>query len=1530
MNTSRRFRRLHCLDLTFAARKVSSTASTVRHRYAWIIAALLACAIPSHFASAATVIWTAASGTDTNWSNGANWSGAAAPTGADDVKFFDTGTNLTIGLPNTFVDGAFTGSIGSLQLGQTNGFHTIAIATGQTLNITNGHLNVGTSTDINLVRNLTNTFVGAGTLNFDNTNFSLILAQGSAGGLSGLRANLNLSGLDNFTMNGSRIGLGTTTLPNPGNANQREAAFLTLAKTNVIRLSYAVPLNTYLTSAAATNAIEMSHNAGNNAGILSLLYLGQTNVFYIDSISAGRTKASATSAGVVQFNPSLIGSSPVAFFRGVGGNSSRVTRWSIADMCTAASSAQVSVGTNNFTGGTVNALIDTLSLARDTTASHTATPNIVGVLTFDSGVIDAHTVYAGNQSIGPSGSSTPLVGIINVNGTGLLTVNSNLVLGRTTLNSIAANRTTGILNINGGTVRAASIGVGSFSTNNVISMTNATLVVSNSIGAAGFGVTRFAISNSLLQFSVSGATNAYVTNLVTGGATNFITIGSAAVLPSYPTQVTLVKYVGAIAGAGFNFGLNPLPPTAIGYLSNNTANASIDLVLTTDPRPVIIDQPVGTAVDPGTTVNFTVNASGAPTLGYQWLKDGTNITDVGSFSGTTTSNLTVTSAQTTENGNYSVVINNDYGSVTSSAAILFVSAGDVAPFISVDPQSQTILFGQGATFSVSGAAKPLPTYQWLKDNVVIPNATNTSYSLVNTTLSDEAGYSVILSNSVNSITSAVATLTVNIPPVITNQPVSTSVLNGGSASFTVVAGGKPTPTYQWLKNTFPVTDATNATLTLNPAVPTDAGTYAVVVINSAGTATSTNVTLIVNSSMTISSLFPANLSSGICVDTPLKITFSTPPVLGNAGKIRIFNATNTATPVDTIDIGTSAPNGAQPRLIAGATYNTYPVFISGNTATIYPHLNVLTTNQTYYVTIENVVNGTFKDGAGATFTGISATNVWRFTTKPTGPANATNIVIAADGSGDFNTVQGAIDFVPAANITPRTLNIRNGVYQEIVYVNQKNNLTFIGQDRNQTIITYPNNDSLNGGTSLRPSFRLQGNDNALINLTSTNATPRGGSQAEALRTDGRRIVVFHTKLASFQDTMLNNNNGDLVYVEDTLIQGDTDFIWGGGTTFLTNSEIRCLSSGSHITQARTAADTNGFSFVNSFLTRGSNTVTGCDFGRSLGFADGNVAFIGCQIDDHIIGWADSLARSWEFGNSNLPPVMPVAYNGVQLTNNDPRMLLAINATNWLYGWAPQVLPLILTNPASLSVAGGATAVFTVTAIGVPAPSYQWLKNGTNLTGQTGVTLTINSANVNDAGTYSVIVSNTVGSVTSTTATLTVGNTAPTLSLDGTSVTINVGEIINFGAAGTDPDVPIQSLTYSLTSGPTNATINPTSGMFYFRPEVWQSDTTNLFTFQVTDDGAPNLSDSKNYTVVVNPLTQPLLNSSAYTGGQFSLSVNGQVGPDYAIQVSTNLSLGGWVTLYTTSSVAMPFTFVDTNANSAPIQFYRVIVGPPLP
>jgi hypothetical protein len=991
-------------------------------------------------ARAATVIWTGTNGVSatTNWSDTANWSGAAAPTGGDDVKFFDGGT-VAVSNINNVVDGSFAGYIGSLQFGNTNGTHTTFILPGQALSITNAvGLLVGTPGDLGVGKNLTNTITGTGgSLFVTNPAANISLAQGSAAGGTG-RANLDLSGLDNFTANIYRLGIGTTNMFNPNQANQREAGQLVLARTNVIILNYTDTLANYQL-VAKTNALEMARNPGNNGGALSLLVLGNSNYFAMDSLGIGRDKASASSAAWMGFNPAFTNNNPQAIFRNIDG-SSRITWWAIGDMNGVASSSQVSVGTNDFTGGTVDARINVLSLARDCFQSHSATATIIGVLTFNAGTVDANTVYVGNQSLGPSTSATPLLGVVNVNGPGAtLVVNSNLVLGNTTQTSasVAAQKTTGILNIRNGTVRANLISVGGANLTNIITMTNGLLVVSNTVATPAKALMTLAMTNSTIQLSATGVTNISVTNLICGGATNIINPASVAVFASYPQQPSLIKYVGTIGGVGFNigFGPNALPPTAPGaYLSNNVANSSVDLVLPNDPRPVITSQPASYSGNPGDNVNFTavISPFSATPLSYQWYRGGSPLSDGptgngSTLSGSLTASLSITSAQPGDNGNYTLVVTNIYGSTTSAPpANLTISAGCVAPSISAGPNNTTVVQGNNASLSATVAGSPLPGIIWRRDGVDISGATSASYTLTNAQYpaDDGAVFCIVATNACGAATNC-ATLTVIVSPTITCQPTNLTVVSGSPASFTVCATGVPAPGYQWLKNGGPIGGATGSTLSFASTVPSDAAVYSVIVSNAAGSITSSNATLLVNSTMAVTSLSPANSSSGICVDAILKITFDTAPVLGTAGRIRIYNVTNSTTPVDTIDLSLSTGGGTQPRTIAGSSYNAYPVIISGNTATIFPHLGVLTTNQTYYVAIEDVLGGTFKDGTGATFAGINANNVWQFTTKTSGPANPTNLVVAADGSGDFCTVQGVVDFLPSGNTTPRLVNINN-------------------------------------------------------------------------------------------------------------------------------------------------------------------------------------------------------------------------------------------------------------------------------------------------------------------------------------------------------------------------------------------------------------------------------------------------------------------------------------------------------------------------
>lgn len=377
------------------------------------------------------------------------------------------------------------------------------------------------------------------------------------------------------------------------------------------------------------------------------------------------------------------------------------------------------------------------------------------------------------------------------------------------------------------------------------------------------------------------------------------------------------------------------------------------------------------------------------------------------------------------------------------------------------------------------------------------------------------------------------------------------------------------------------------------------------------------------------SFFPSNSASGVCVDSPLKITFDSVPTIGSSGAIRIINSAGQV--VETLDLGV-----AHTRTIGGTLYNALPVIVTGNTATILPRSGVLSYNSTYHVTVDATVF--------PSYAGLSGTSAWTFTTKSGAPAaNGTYFNVAADGSGDFCTVQGAIDFIPANNSIRRYINIRNGTYLEIVRVSSKHNLAFRGQNRKRTIISYPNNNNLNPSTNTRPLFNVVGNDVSFDNLTIHNTTPDGGSQAEALRVNAQRCVVNQCDLKSYQDTFLVNSASDTAYIKDSLVEGDADFIWGTGRVVLQNCEIKSLSGG-YVCAMRNPAGQYGAVFLDCRFTR-SPGLTGVVFGRvdPNVFPDSAVAVINCAVDAHItaLGWTLSNPgpttglRYWEYQSTDL-------------------------------------------------------------------------------------------------------------------------------------------------------------------------------------------------------------------------------------------------------------------------------------------------------
>jgi hypothetical protein len=298
------------------------------------------------------------------------------------------------------------------------------------------------------------------------------------------------------------------------------------------------------------------------------------------------------------------------------------------------------------------------------------------------------------------------------------------------------------------------------------------------------------------------------------------------------------------------------------------------------------------------------------------------------------------------------------------------------------------------------------------------------------------------------------------------------------------------------------------------------------------------------------------------------------------------------------------------------------------------------------------------------------------------------------------------------------------------------------------------------------------------NLTLTNSTPKGGSQAEALSAKGRRFIFNHGKLASYQDTIRLESWSRYGYYNDSLVQGDVDFIWNDGAAVFQDCEIRALNSGYNCNM-RTEPGYKGAAFLDCTFTKAYN-FTGHLFNRN-GTPDCFVAMINCSLDTHIapVGWSQSSTggdlRLWEYQSTDITGTTLVDTSSrhalsQQITAGQAAMVR--NLTNFYAPnalWLPQLAPNIISQPTNQTVALGSNATFTVQATGIetanPAVagnasiivplSFQWVKNGSDVSGATNASLTITNAQPSDAGHYSVVVSNLSGTMTSSNALLTV-------------------------------------------------------------------------------------------------------------------------------------------------------------------------------
>jgi hypothetical protein len=657
-----------------------------------------------------------------------------------------------------------------------------------------------------------------------------------------------------------------------------------------------------------------------------------------------------------------------------------------------------------------------------------------------------------------------------------------------------------------------------------------------------------------------------------------------------------------------------------------------------DPIPEIRGQPQSVSVPIGQPASFAVQAVGQ-SLTYQWKRGTTNVG--------TGATLNIASVSAGDAGTYTVTITNSFGTITSEAVTLTATDGPVGPAITTQPSGAALEEGGSATLSVVATGNTPLTYVWKKDGVVIDGAPNASVLQLTGLTSEDAGtYTVEISNSVGSVTSSGAVLSVAFAAVIVDQPLSVVGELGAPVTLSVNAEGLPLPSYQWYKDGVAIDGATGATLGIASLGVSDVGLYQVEVSNSPGgllrITKSDKAGVTIRSAATRSSVMAMTGTDDVPVDAPITVTFSEPVQAGFAGFARLHLEDGTL--VGSLDLSAETHT----RSVAGENFNYLPILANGSTASI-TFREALAYGNTYYVTLDP---GTIRDLAGNGLPGIDDPNVIRFTVRAEGPDSMTtrSVSVRPDGSGDFATLQGAFDFFTAGTET-RTIHVANGHYQSQFFLPaNRQNIRIFGESRQGVVFSYPNNSVLNESRQ-RPVMYLRGRNVELHSVTILNTTEDASLSTDALAIQAINARIRDVSLSGYRNTVRVDGTA---YFENCTIEGNVDLVWGEGAAYFQSCTLHSLATGSLVNPQNIFEDgayDRGFVFHQCVLSAEAG-VSDVLLGQvdEVDYPGGEAVFLDCWIGSHVspVGWAllgDPPAAStadlklYEFGSRDLAGIL---------------------------------------------------------------------------------------------------------------------------------------------------------------------------------------------------------------------------------------------------------------------------------------------------
>jgi sugar lactone lactonase YvrE len=786
--------------------------------------------------------------------------------------------------------------------------------------------------------------------------------------------------------------------------------------------------------------------------------------------------------------------------------------------------------------------------------------------------------------------------------------------------------------------------------------------------------------------------------------------------------------------------------------------------------PAITTEPLSLTVTQGNNAPFSVAVSGTAPFAYQWLFDG------GAISAATASGYTISNAQPANAGSYSVIVSNSAGSVTSSPpAVLTVISMPTPPGIATQPQNQTVSQTSNATFTVTATGTTPLAYQWFFNGARLAGATASGYTVANAQPTNAGSYSVIVTNAYGMITSALATLTVILPPIISVEPSNQLASVSNSVTFTVGLSQGTSPSYQWQQNGTAISGATQSSLTLASLLWSSAGTYSVVVTNSAGSQTSAGATLIVQQA--VFTFFDGfeNYNRGSLDNN----TTGGP------------NATNAADPWWAL---TTAPHGWVTNANNGVTPHGGTNMVGTAGVELQDYINLLyrmNAGQTYYGNF--LCDWWFYDPFG---TGSGATSSQDYlalcqyapvsTTSDTSSFSTYNQRMslgAYNGNTGYNYSNYQARIIGGAG----TFGSQNSWYNTPT-------LRSVGWHHARIIVGIPNS------SNFAPIWMY------IDNMTNATVTSSGTNF-------GYNLIELNHDMSSaagtgwYYDDFTFRAANDPWIIEQPVSQAVSLGQPASFTTVAVGTAYQWQFNGNSLNGATTSAYTIA-SVAATNVGSYACVITGTNGTLATSLATLTVTgppSITAQPQSLTVTQSQSAAFSvtaigttplscqWQFNNTPISGATATNYTvaNAQPTDAGSYSVVITNSVGSITSAVATLtvlVPLAITNPPqSLTVNQGANAPFSVGVSGTVPFTYQWLFNGGPVSAATTSGYTVINAQPTDAGSYSVVVSNLLGSVTSSVATLTV-LVPPSITAEPQSLTVTQNQSAAFSVtpSGTTP------------------------------------------------------------------------------------------------------------------------------------------------